>query len=224
MTTMTLKSTLKELESLGDEKVKKQNAKSGVGDKQYGVKLGDLRKVAKKIKLNHELALQLLKTDNFDAQMLAMLIIKPKELSADELDVMIHSLKYDRVADWINSYVVKEHPDNEKLRKKWMKDKNPMAARAGWNLTSQRVARNPEMVDIPALLKRIEKEMAKAAPEAQWTMNFTLAGIGIHHPEHRQRAIDIGEKLGIYRDYPVSKGCTSPFAPIWINEMVSRQG
>jgi hypothetical protein len=32
----------------------------------------------------------------------------------------------------------------------------------------------------------------------------------------------VGEKLGIYRDYPVSKGCTSPFAPIWINAMVSR--
>ncbi|PLW90773.1 MAG: DNA alkylation repair protein, partial [Mucilaginibacter sp.] len=30
-------------------------------------------------------------------------------------------------------------------------------------------------------------------------------------------------RLGIYRDYPVSKGCVSPFAPIWINEMVKRQ-
>ena len=37
-------------------------------------------------------------------------------------------------------------------------------------------------------------------------------------------ALAIGEKLGIYRDYPVSKGCTSPFAPIWIKEMVKRKG
>jgi hypothetical protein len=55
-------------------------------------------------------------------------------------------------------------------------------------------------------------------------MNFCLAGIGIHFPGLRNRAIAIGERLGIYRDYPVSKGCTSPFAPIWINEMVRRQG
>ena len=47
---------------------------------------------------------------------------------------------------------------------------------------------------------------------------------GIHSPVHRKRALAIGEALGIYRDYPVSRGCTSPFAPIWINEMVSRQG
>ena len=70
---------------------------------------------------------------------------------------------------------------------------------------------------------RIASEMGNAAPEVQWTMNNTLAGIGIHFPEHRKEAIEIGETLGIYRDYPVSKGCTSPFAPLWIDEMVRRQ-
>ncbi len=66
--------------------------------------------------------------------------------------------------------------------------------------------------------------MADALPETQWTMNGVLAAIGIHHVKLRKRAIAIGEKLGVYRDYPCSKGCTSPFAPIWINEMVKRQG
>ena len=73
-------------------------------------------------------------------------------------------------------------------------------------------------------MDRLESEMENAAPEVQWTMNSTHAKIGIHFSEHRQRAIAIGEKLGIYRDYPVSKGCTSPFAPIWIKAMVDRQG
>ena len=66
--------------------------------------------------------------------------------------------------------------------------------------------------------------MATAHHAEQWTMNSTLAAIGIHHAEHRTRALAIGEKLGVYRDYPVSKGCTSPFAPIWIDEMVRRKG
>lgn len=45
-----------------------------------------------------------------------------------------------------------------------------------------------------------------------------------HHPVLRERALAIGEALGVYRDDPVSRGCTSPFAPIWIGEMVGRQG
>jgi 3-methyladenine DNA glycosylase AlkD len=105
-----------------------------------------------------------------------------------------------------------------------MQSDDAMAARAGWSLTAGRVARSLEGIDIPALLDRIEAQMPNAAPETQWTMNTTLAQIGINHPQYRQRALAIGERLGIYRDYPVSKGCTSPFAPIWINEMVKRQG
>jgi 3-methyladenine DNA glycosylase AlkD len=83
--------------------------------------------------------------------------------------------------------------------------------------------KSPEGLDLVALLDRIESEMGSAASEVQWSMNECLAQIGIHFPKHRKRALAIGEKLGLYRDYPVSKGCTSPFAPIWINAMVSRQ-
>ena len=127
------------------------------------------------------------------------------------------------MSDWLNSYVVKLHPDKEALRREWMKTDHPMAARAGWSLTAERIAKSPDGLDLPALLDRIEKEMADAAPEPRWTMNNTLAAIGIHHQAHRARALAIGEALGVYRDYPTSPGCTSPFAPIWINEMVRRQ-
>lgn len=97
------------------------------------------------------------------------------------------------------------------------------ASRSGWHLTAERIAKNPDGLDLRALLDRIELEMADAVPEAQWTMNITLAAIGIHVPKLCKWAIAIGEKLGIDWDYPVSKGCTSPFAPIWIDVMVSRQ-
>jgi 3-methyladenine DNA glycosylase AlkD len=223
-TTITREETLRQLQSLGNAGVRAQNAKRGAGDNQFGVSRGDLRKLANKIKSNHELALSLWKTGNTDAQFLATLLINVKLLSADEMERMVKSVTFDWVADWLHSYVVKEHADKETLRKKWMESDDRWAARAGWQLTAGRVAKSPEGLDVVALLDRIEKEMGAAAPEVQWTMNMCLAEIGIHFPKHRKRALAIGEKLGIYRDYPVSKGCTSPFAPNWINEMVKRQG
>jgi 3-methyladenine DNA glycosylase AlkD len=153
-----------------------------------------------------------------------MLIIQPKKLSATELDEMAKSNSCVPEADWFNAYIVKDHPQKEALREKWMDSNNPWAARAGWSLTSGRVVREPEGLDLTQLLDRIESEMPTSPPEVQWTMNTTLAQIGINFPKHRKRAIDIGESLGIYRNYPVSKGCTSPFAPIWIKEMVKRKG
>jgi 3-methyladenine DNA glycosylase AlkD len=221
---MTLKETLKELKALGTAKVRAQNTKSGAGDNQFGVSLGDIRVLAKKIRTDHPLALSLWEAGNVDAQFLATLLIQPKKLSAGEMDRMVRSVAFVRVADWLIAYVVRQHPDKETLRQAWMATDDRWAARAGWDLTAERVAKSPDGLALPALLDRLESEMAGAAPEVQWTMNNTLATIGSHLPNHRKRAIAIGEKLGVHRDYPVSKGCTSPFAPIWINFMVSRQG
>jgi 3-methyladenine DNA glycosylase AlkD len=227
---MNLKEALANLESMGNEKRRAFNIKHGAGKaKQFGVATGDIRNLAKKIKTNHPLALQLWKTGNIDAQLLAILIMKPKELSVKNLDKMVRAARYGWVADWFNAYIVKEQTpvDKEMLRVKWMKDDDGWAARAGWNLTASKINKggnDAAHIDLPALLDRIESEMPDAPPETQWTMNNTLAAIGIHHAKYRKRAIAIGEKLGVYRDYPCSKGCTSPFAPIWINEMVKRQG
>jgi 3-methyladenine DNA glycosylase AlkD len=221
---MTLKETLTKLKSLSNEKMLAHNIKNGAGKNQFGVKLGDIRALATKIKSDHALALELWKTKNVDARLLATMIIQPKKLSAKELDEMVKSIDFVQEADWMNAYVVKDHPDRESLREKWMTSSNPWAARAGWSLTAGRVVRDPEGLDLAKLLDRIESEMPTAPREVQWTMNTTLGHIGINFPKHRKRAIEIGESLGIFRDYPVSKGCTSPFAPIWIKEMVRRNG
>lgn len=53
-------------------------------------------------------------------------------------------------------------------------------------------------------------------------MNETLSCIGIENEQLRPRAIDIGNRLGVLRDYPTSPNCTSPFAPTWITEFVAR--
>jgi len=220
---MKVQEILAQLKALSNEKMIAHNKKFGAGDNQFGVKMGDIRALAKKIKTNHELALELWDTENVDARFLATLLIDPKKISKEEINRLVKSEKFPHVADWLYTNFIKPYPDNESLRIEWMQAENTMQARAGWSLTSGAVVRNPDVLDFPALLDRIESEMPKAAPEVQWTMNNTLANIGINHPQYRERALSIGEKLGIYRDYPVSKGCTSPFAPIWINEMVSRQ-
>lgn len=218
------------LEALGNESVRKMNAKNGSGDNQFGVKMGDIRLIAKEIKANPALAKKLWETGNWDARLLATLLMKPKLLTAEELDEMVASVPYiesgmiSQLGDWLTSYVVKLHPQKEELRQKWMESKDTMRARAGWSLTSERIAKDPEGLDIPGLLERIEREMGNENTMVQWTMNYALAEIGINFPQHRERALAIGEKIGAFRDYPTSKGCTSPFAPIWIDEMVRRQG
>lgn len=220
---MLVKEILATLESLGDEARRKHNAKAGAPENQFGVKLGDIRALAKKLKTDHVLALKLWATGNVEAQLLATLLMTPESLSATELDALTRSVTCAQVADWLNAYVVKDHPEKDRLREKWMKAKDRWAARAGWNLTAGLVSRDAGGLDVRALLDRIEAELPNAKPEVQWTMNNTLAAIGIHHAQHRKRAVAIGEAIGLYRDWPVSKGCTPPYVPVWVEEMVKRK-
>jgi 3-methyladenine DNA glycosylase AlkD len=213
---MTVKDILAQLESPGDAARRKHNTKMGAPDNQFGVKLGDLRTIAKSIGTDHALALQLWETGNVEAQLLATLILKPKSLSAADLDALTRSTTCSQVADWLNNYIVAQHPDSDALREKWMKDKDRWAARAGWHLTASRIDKGGDGVDPEALLDRIEKELSKARPEVQWTMNSTLAAIGIRHAALRERAVSIGERVGLYKDWPVSKGCTPPYVPVWV--------
>lgn len=221
---MTCDEAMERLRALGDEKIRVANERRGAGEGGFGVKMGDLRTLAKEIKADPELARALWATGQPDARQLAVLLMKPKAIPADELDAMVRSVSYSWLADWLNSYVVKLHPDREALREPWMAADEPMKRRAGWSLTADRVAKDPAGLDLSALLDRLEREMPQAPEAAQWTMNATLVAIGIHHPELRARALEMGERLGVYRDYPVSKGCTSPFAPVWIAYGVAHQG
>ena len=219
---MTCGEAMERLRALGDEKIRVQNEKRGAGTGGFGVMMGDLRTLAKEIKADPGLARELWATGNPDARQLAILLMKPKETSLAELEAMERDISYSWLADWLNSYVLKLHPQRESVREAWMASDHPMVRRAGWSLTADRVGKEVTGLDLSALLDRIESEMPDAPEAAQWTMNMTLAYVGIHHPELRHRALEMGERLGVYRDYPVSKGCTSPFAPIWINAMVDR--
>ena len=223
-TATTLHDALEALRALGTEKMRAYNAKNGAGDDQFGVSLGEIRGLAKRIRTDHALALALWDTGNVDAQFLSTLLVRPTQLSAEAMDRMVRSISFVRVADWLGAYVIDKHPDKEALRRAWMTSDDRWAARAGWGLTAARAAKDPDGLDLPALLDRIEAEMLGADPVVQWTMNTTLGEIGIHHPALRDRAVAIGERLGVYRDWPVSKGCIPPFVPIWVEAMVRRQG
>lgn len=220
MTGTTVAEVMAELAGLEDPKAREVNERHG---DDHGVNLGKLRALAKRLKTQQDLARRLWETDDTAAKLLATLICRPKAFERDELDTMLRTARTPKVHDWLVNYVVRKSPHCEELRQAWFADPDPVVASAGWALTTERVTKKPEGLDLAGLLDVIEADMKDAPDRLQWAMNHCLAQIGIDHPEHRTRAVDIGERLQVLKDYPTSPGCTSPFAPVWISEMVRRQ-
>ena len=217
----TVAEVLAELAALEDPRARRVNEDHG---DDHGVNLGELRALAKRLKTQPDLARQLWESGDSAARLLSILICRPTAFERDELDTMMRAARAPKVHDWLVNYVVKKNPHADELRSVWLADPDPVVASAGWALTAERVAKAPEGLDLPGLLDVIEAEMRDAPERLQWAMNHCLAQIGIAHPEYRARAIDIGERLEVLKDYPTPPNCTSPFAPLWIAEMVRRAG
>ena len=220
LTRTSLAELMAELADLEDPRAREVNEKHG---DDHGVNLGKLRAIAKRLKTQQEFARELWDTGDTAAKLLALLICRPKAFGRDELDTMLREARTPKVQDWLVNYVAKKNPYSEELRLAWLADPDPVVASAGWALTSERVAKQPEGLELAGLLDVIEAEMKGAPDRLQWAMNTCLAQIGIGHAEHRDRAISIGERLEVLKNYPTPPGCTSPFAPVWITEMVRRQ-
>ncbi|MFG3109216.1 DNA alkylation repair protein [Streptomyces tendae] len=219
-TAPTVREVMAELAGLEDPRIRAVNEKHG---DDHGVNLTKLRALAKRLKTQPGLARDLWATDDTAARLLSLLICRPKSYDRADLDTMLREARTTKVHDWLVNYVVKKNPHAEDLRVTWTADPDPVVASAGWALTTERVTRNPAGLDLTALLDTVESEMKDAPDRLQWAMNHCLAQIGIDHPEHRPRALAIGERLGVLKDYPTPPGCTSPYAPVWITEIVRRQ-
>jgi 3-methyladenine DNA glycosylase AlkD len=212
-------SVMKQLKTWEHPGMRAVNAKHGASENQFGVKLSHLRDLAKTIKRDHELALELWATGNIDAMNLATLIMDPKQLTQPEVEKLAKDLSYYTTTDWFIKNVVKALPFNGELCKKWSHAEHEYLGRAGWALMAGHLEENrPE-----ELLDTIEKRMKAAPFRTQETMNYCLVKIGVDYPKLRKRAIAIGNKLEVLKDYPVPKGCTSPFAPIWIAYLLEHQ-
>jgi 3-methyladenine DNA glycosylase AlkD len=209
-----------QLAALEDPRMRAINERHG---DDHGVNLTRLRGLAKALKTDHDLSVELWRTGETAAQLVALLICRPRQYSAEQLDGMLREARAPKVQDWLINYVVKKSPHREQLRREWMADTDATVAAGGWALAAIDVADNPQVLDLGALLETIEAEMKTAPERLQWQMNATLAAIGIRHPELRTRALAIGERLEVLKDYPTAPNCTSPYAPIWIGEMVRRQ-
>lgn len=193
-------------------------------------KLGDLRKIAKDVKKDHELAMELWSTGEFLPRLLAILIMDKKLLSQDVLneldkDIQAHPFnERNNLMDWLMANQLTKDKKTIALMESWENSPSPLQRRIFWyyqgrlRWTGQTPPDNTE-----DLLSAIEANLAQEEPEVQWAMNLTAGWIGVYDEKNRTRCMKIGEKTGLYKDEMVSKGCTPNYLPEFITIEVNKR-
>lgn len=186
-------------------------------------KLGDLRKIAKDIKKDHELAMELWSTGRFFPRLLAILIMDNKRIAQDlinklDRDMQTHPLdERNQLMDWFMANQLLKDRKTTALVESWENSLSALQRRVFWYHQGRLrwVGQTPP-ANTPQLLPKIEADIAKEAPEVQWAMNFTAGWIGVYEKQYRNRCIALGEKTGLYKGEMVSKGCTPNYLPEFI--------
>lgn len=186
-------------------------------------KLGDLRKIAKEIKVDHELAMELWSSGKFLPRLLSILIMDKKLLSEEVLDELVDDMQihtYDEsnnLMDWLLANQLTKNKKLTTLMESWEDSPYALQRRTYWYHQGRlRWTGKTPPNNTSDLVTAIEAKISQEQPEVQWAMNFTAGWIGVYEKQYRKRCVIIGEDTGLYKDEKVSKGCTPNYLPEFI--------
>ena len=194
---MNLNTALRELKRRGTAQNRKVYRRRGVGEAMYGVSFGDLRLLAKQIKMDQDLAVQLWATGNHDAQILATLIADPGQLDSKTLDAWARDLNNYVIADQFAGLTARTAYWRRKAEK-WRTARGEWIGRAGWNLIGQLALHEPALPDTyfePYLLE-IETGIHQHKNRVREAMNNALIAIGIRNAALQEKALGIARTIG----------------------------
>lgn len=219
----TLAEVMQELESLGSEQQVKTYRRHGANGPMFGVKVGDLKKIVKKIKGDQALALELWDTGNADAMYLAALVADGSQMTTKQLDGWAKSAWWQMLSEYSVPWVASEHPQAFSIAKKWMASKQAHIQSAGWNAYSAALSIRPDseldLAEIEGLLATVESDIDKADNRVKYVMNGFVIAVGSYVKPMLSKAKATAKRLGVVEVNVGDTACKVPLATEYIGKV-----
>jgi 3-methyladenine DNA glycosylase AlkD len=223
---MTAAEVLDELRSMGNESTKKVLMKHGAKEPFFGVKVEDLKKIVKRVKKDHPLALELYDSGVSDAMYLAGLIADDEKMTKKDLNRWVKAAYWYMLSEYTVPWVAAGGPHGWDIAIEWIDSKQENTAAAGWTTLGCIVAlKENDALDLPklkALLARVEKTIQDQPNRVRYAMNGFVISLGGYVKPLSEAAIAAAKRIG---KVPVDMGDTSckiPDAAEYIEKMKSR--
>ncbi|XZF14731.1 DNA alkylation repair protein [Chitinophagaceae bacterium MMS25-I14] len=213
---MTFEEILTQLQALGQESIKKVLLKHGIKEPLYGVKIEELKKIRKKVKNGHDIALKLYDTGVYDAMYLAGLVTEPEKMSEKELQHWAEKANAPVLRESTVAWVTSESNHGLKKALEWIDSKDEHIASTGWATLSDLVAIKPDSeLDISLLKKllgRIVKSIQGSPERVKYTMNTFVIAVGIYVTELNELAKETARSVGVVTVNMGDTACKVPAA------------
>jgi 3-methyladenine DNA glycosylase AlkD len=214
---------MQELEKLGSEQTKQIYMNHGVREPYFGVKIGDLKKIVKYVKKDHELGLQLFNSGNHDAMYLAGLSVNPKILSKETLQEWAKKAYWYLIAEYTVAGVAAESDYALELAREWMSSEEEMIAVCGWSTYSNYISITPDekldLNEIKTLLTQVRNTIHGERNRVRYVMNGFVLSVGCYVPELIEEAKQVAEVIGKVHVDVGNTACKVPLATEYIKKV-----
>lgn len=223
---MTAREIIDELKPLGRESYKKVIFNHGVKEPCFGVKIGDMQKIRKRIGKDYALALDLYDTGIYDAMYLAGLIADDAQMTKKDLRHWVSKAYCGPLCGATVPGVAAGSAHGWELALEWIDAEKTRIAVAGWatlsGLVSVKADAELDLKVLKRLLQRVEKTMHQSPDEVRYQMNAFVIAAGSYVTSLTGDAIAIAERIGPVTADLGNNACQVPFAPDYIRKVEKR--
>ncbi len=215
---MTLAEAMAELEKAGSAQTRKTYARHGAAEPMFGVSFATLKALMKRIGVDHELAVALWETGNFDAQNLALKIVDPAKLTSEDLDRWVRETSAARLGGGYVAMIAAEGPHAAAKASEWLAAKDGPARAAGWTLVGQLAQRDETTPDafFAERLAEITRTIHGAPNAERDVMNQAIITIGGRSADLREAALAAAKRIGKVEVDHGDTACKTPDATEYI--------
>jgi len=224
---MTTEEIMQQLAGLGSQQIKNIYLKHGAKEPFFGVKIGDLKPIQKKLKKNYSLAKELYATGNSDAMYLAGLIADEKVMTKADLQDWVQNAVWYMHCEYTVAWVAAESNYGFELAKEWINSEDENTATAGWaTLTSLVSIKADSDLDIDFLseqLNHVAEVIHESPNRVRYIMNGFVIAVGCYVPALTDKAKSVAKTIGTVSVNMGDTACKTPDAYTYI-EKVEKAG
>ena len=219
-TRTTLPVVMKTLEKSGSEQTRKTYRRHGAPEPVFGVSFATLGGLVKQIGVDHELALSLWDTGNFDARNLAFKIADPVQMTSSDLDRWARETSVRMCGGYVSMLAV-EGSKGQATAVRWLASREDRLRAAGWGVVAQLAARDEAVPEawLAEKLAEIERTIHAAPNAHREAMNLALITIGGRSGALRKSALAAAKKVGKVEVDHGDTACKTPDAGAYIEKM-----
>lgn len=223
---MTAAEIVNELKSVGKDSIRKIFLKHGIPESCLGVKVEELKKIQKRVKKNHQLALDLYDTGIYDAMYLGGLIADESKMTRKDLQHWVSKADCDAIVSTAVAWVAAESKDGWELGLEWIESDKELVAAGGWatlsSLVSVRDDADLDQAGLKQLLKRVQKSIHRQPNDVRSRMNAFVIAVGGYVKALTDEALKTGEAVGQVSVDVGDTACKVPYAPEYIRKIRAR--